>query len=213
MRISATGISISNSIGRRARPPLSRRKARGFTLIELLIVIAIIGIFVVGAILYLADERRDTKLDQEAERLDALFDYVREQAELQTQDYGFRVNTNTYSFVQFNILANEWQPAEEDDALRERPFPPGIHPTVVVEGRTIVLDAKKKKEKDIEDYSPQVLVFANGDLSSFEIMLDNDSGDRARLFSDEQSNILLDMPGTQDDEAIAEATRRSAQRR
>jgi type II secretion system protein H len=209
MPILATGTSISSSTRGR-----SRALARGFTLIELLIVIAIVGIFVVGAVLYLADERRDTKLDQEAERLDALFDYAREQAELQTRDYGFRVSMKKYSFVVFDVLGNEWRPAEEDDALREREFPPGIQPTVVVEGRTIVLDSQtRRKDKDIEDYTPTVLIFANGDLSSFEVILDGESGERARLFSDEQSNILLDMPGTQDDEEIAEATRRAAQRR
>jgi general secretion pathway protein H len=212
MPTSATGISTSNSIRVRARAPYSRR-SRGFTLIELLIVIAIVGIFIVGAVLYLADERRDTRLDQESERIDALFDYVREQAELQTRDYGLRMNDRTYSFVVFDILGNEWRPAEEDDALREREFPPGIHPTVVVEGRTIVLDEKKRKEKDVEDYSPTVLIFSNGDLSSFELMLDNDSGDRARIFSTEQSEILLDKPGEQDDAAIAEAARGPVKRR
>ncbi len=205
----ATGIWTSNPLRGRARPV-----ARGFTLIELLIVIAIIGIFVVGAVLYLADQRRDTRLDQETERLDALFDYVREQAELQTRDYGFRVNTKTYSFVVFDVLGNEWRPADEDDALREREFPPGVIPTLVVEGRTIVLNVdKKKKDKDVEDFTPQVLLFSNGDLSSFEIGLDGDSGNRSRLFSDEQSNIIVDMPGEQDDEEVAKATRLAAQRR
>ncbi len=207
--ILATGTWISNSIRGRARAA-----ARGFTLIELLIVIAIIGVFVVGAVLYLSDERRDTKLDQEAERLDALFDYVREQAELQTRDYGFRVNNKTYSFVVFDVLGNEWRPAEEDDALREREFPPGVVPTVVVEGRTIVLNVeRKKRDKDVENFTPQMLLFSNGDLSSFEIILDADSGNRARLFSDEQSNIILDMPGEQDDEEVAKATRLAAKRK
>ena len=180
---------------------------------ELLVVVVIIGIFTALAIVYFAGERRDTRLDDEARRLDALFDYVREQAELQTRDYGFRVNSKSYSFVVFDVLANEWRPAEEDDALREREFPPGLRPTVVVEGRTIVLDAPKKKVKDIEDFTPTVLVFSNGDLSSFEVLLDNDSGARARLFSDEQSKILLDMPGTEDDEEVARASRPRVRRR
>jgi type II secretion system protein H len=177
-------------------------------------VVFIIGLITAAAVITFAGDTRDTELDREAERLDALFDYVREQAELQTRDYGFRVNNKSYSFVVFDVLGNEWRPAEEDDALREREFPPGIVPTVVVEGRTIVLNVeRKKKDKDVENFTPQVLLFSNGDLSSFEIELDADSGNRARLFSDEQSNIILDMPGEQDDAEVAKSTRLAAKRK
>jgi type II secretion system protein H len=160
---------------------------------EIMVVIAIIGLITAVVMVNFSDNRRDTQLDQQAEQLNALFDYVREQAELQTRDYGFRVNNRTYSFVVFDIMGNQWRPVDEDEALREREFPEGIEPKVVVEGRSIVLDVKKKK---IEDYSPQIMVFANGDLSSFEVILQREgSALAARLFSDEESHIQLVMPG------------------
>jgi hypothetical protein len=85
---------------------------------------------------------------------------------------------------------------EEDDALREREFPDGIEPSVTVEGRSIVLNRKKKSDKDLEDYSPDILIFSNGDLSSFEIVLQREGArDRARLYSDEQSEVRLLLPG------------------
>ncbi len=175
---------------------MSRAKrafGRGFTLIELIVVVFIIGLVAAGAVVVFGGDRRDTELEKEAQRLDALLNYVREQAELQTRDYGFRANMTSYSFVVFDILANEWRPAEEDDALRERNLPRGIRPAMVVEGRRIVLDTKKK---DVEDFKPQVMIFANGDLSSFEVTLEREGGkDRARIFTDEQTNILLVMPG------------------
>ena len=43
----------------------------------------------------------------------------------------------------FDVLQNQWRTADEDDALREREFPEGLEPQVVVEGRRIVLDQKK----------------------------------------------------------------------
>jgi hypothetical protein len=93
--------------------------------------------------------------------------------------------------VVFDLLGNQWRPVDEDDALRAREIPEGILPTVVVEGRQVVLDQKKK---DVEDFTPQVLVFANGDLSSFEVQLER-GGDTARIYTDEQTNIRLVRPG------------------
>jgi len=175
----------------------ARSRQRGFTLMELAIVAFIVALMAAAAIVTLTNSRTDEQLVKEAERLDALFDYVREQAELQTRDYGFRVNRTAYSFVVYDVIADQWRAADEDDALRERKFPDGILPTVVVEGRTIVLDTKRKKDpkkKDLEDFTPEVLVFSNGDLSSFEVKLERADAS-ARIYTDEQSNIKLLRPG------------------
>lgn len=164
---------------------------QGFTLMELMIVVFIIALVAAMAIVSFTGERRDEQLVKEAERIEALFDYVREQAELQTRDYGFRINRKTYSFVVFDVLANQWRAADEDDALRTREIPEGILPTVIVEGRQIVLDQKKK---EVEDFTPQVMVFSNGDLSSFEVQLER-GGETARIYTDGQTNIKLLRPG------------------
>jgi general secretion pathway protein H len=192
MPILATGTSVSNAL--RGARTQSVRRAAGFTLIEIMVVVFIIGLVTAAAVITFGGDHRDTELDKEAQRLDALLAYVREQAELQTRDYGFRTNGDSYSFVVFDVLTNQWRVAEEDDALRARTYPDGIEPAVVVEGRPIVLDEKKKP--GLDDFKPQVMIFANGDLSSFEIDLQRDgSADRARIYSDEQTNIKLLLPG------------------
>ena len=164
---------------------------------EIMAVVAIVGLVSAVFLINFTGKSRDTALEEAAQRLSTLFDYVREQAELQTRDYGFRVTGKGYSFVVFDILANQWRPAEEDDSLRERNFPDGIEPQVVVEGRPIVLDSRnREKGKDTEDFTPQIMIFANGDLSSFEIALRRQgTQDRARIYSDEQSEIRLLLPG------------------
>ena len=183
----ATGTSINNA----ARATTAR--TRGFTLIEIMVVVVIIGVITAVFIVTFTSGRHDEQLEREAQKLEALFDYVREQAELQTRDYGFRVNDREYSFVVYDVLGNQWRPVEEDDSLRVRQFPEGIEPTVVVDGRRIVLDAKKK---EIEDFAPTILIFSNGDLSSFEVLLQREGGgEQARLYSDEQTNIRLLLPG------------------
>jgi general secretion pathway protein H len=188
----ATGISVSNRRPRRA----TRRSAGlspGFSLIEIMIVVFIIGLISAAVVITFGGDSRDTELDKEAGRLDALFAYAREHAELQTRDYGFRINRLEYQFVVFDPLSNQWRVPEEDEALRARRIPEGLIPGLVVEGRTVVLDSRRPA---IADFKPQVMIFANGDLTSFELTLEREgTNDRARLYSDEETNVRLLLPG------------------
>jgi general secretion pathway protein H len=175
----------------------TRARFGGFTLIELMVVVFIIGLIASAAVITFGGDRRDTELDKEAERINALLEYAREQAELQTRDYGIRINDRAYSFVVFDVLQNQWRSNDEDDALREREFPKGLVPYVVLEGRPIVLNVKKDAtKKGIEEFKPQIMIFANGDLSSFEISLQREGGgEKARIYTDEQTNIRMLLPG------------------
>ncbi|HUQ10250.1 MAG TPA: type II secretion system minor pseudopilin GspH [Steroidobacteraceae bacterium] len=187
------------------KPRTKRAFSFGFTLIEIMIVVFIIGLISAAAVITFGGESRDTELDREAERLDALLDYAREQAELQTRDFGFRTTTTTYQFVVFDPISNEWKVAVDDDALRERKLPEDLDPKLIVEGRPVVLDNKWPK---IDDHKPQVMVFANGDITSFEWHLTRRAtGDTAVIITDEQTNIRLALPG---DEKPRTASERAA---
>lgn len=186
------------------------RHSRGFTLIEIVIVVFIIGLMAAAAIISLTGQKHDEELVKESERLDALFDYVREQAELQTRDYGLRIDRTGYSFVVFDVIADQWRKIDEDDALRDRKFPEGIEPSAVVDGRRIVLEKPKAPDpnkKQVIDLTPQVMVFSNGDLSSFEIELERNA-QQARIYTDEQTNIKLLRPGEVEQPATAAAARK-----
>lgn len=182
-----------------------RAISSGFTLIEIMIVVFIIGLITAAAVITFGGQSRDSQLDEEAERLAALLDYTREQAELQTRDYGFRTLLSGYQFVVFDPMTAEWKVQQEDDALRERRLPEGLVPSLVVEGRKVVLDSQWPK---IDDHKPQIIIFGNGDITSFEWRLKRlGTGQEAVISTDEQTNLQMALPG---DEAARSLTDRAA---
>jgi general secretion pathway protein H len=153
---------------------------RGFTLIELMVVVLIIGLMAAGIVLSVGVTGRDTVLEKESERAFQLIKYVREKAELQTREYGLYCGDHDYQFVTFDPRKQIWRPVDEDDALRARQLPEGLKLRLIVEGREIVLKApddkekQKKKskeelEKELRSFQPHVMLFSNGDLTSFAL--------------------------------------------
>jgi general secretion pathway protein H len=146
----------------------------GFTLVEILVVVVIIAVLTAGMLLSVSLTGRDRELEQESTRLVDLFKYAREQAELQTREYGVMFQDDGYQFLVYDAHRAAWREVFEDDALGERKLPDGLTATLTVDARPVVL----KRPKDATDKTPQVMLFSNGDLSTFSITLQRDSGVR-----------------------------------
>jgi hypothetical protein len=71
--------------------------------------------------------------------------YARDQAELQTRDFGIVFGQHGYEFVVYDVRTGAWRTVDEDEALRERDMPSGLEFQLVVDARPIVLDAAVKE--------------------------------------------------------------------
>ncbi|MGB8325949.1 MAG: type II secretion system minor pseudopilin GspH [Steroidobacteraceae bacterium] len=175
---SATGTSIAECAHGAPR-------VRGFTLIELLVVVVIIGLVSAGAILAIGTTGQDRELERETDRLATLLRYAREQAELQSREIGLLVAPGAYEFRAYDVRHDEWRPIL-DEALHPRDLPDGLGAELAVEGRPIVLNRATIKP----DAAPQVMIFSNGDLTSFELRLRRQGGRSERVASDESGAIV-----------------------
>jgi type II secretion system protein H len=123
----------------RLRTGSGAAQAAGFTLLEILVVVLIIGIVTAGVLFSISFTGKDTELQTESKRLLSLMDYAREQAELQTRDYGVLFGQHGYEFVVYDVRTGAWRQVFEDDALSERTLPGGLDFKLVVDARPVVL--------------------------------------------------------------------------
>ena len=202
-----------------------------------MIVVFIIGIITAGVLLSVNLTGRDRELEKESDRLLTLVNYAREQAEMQTRDYGIVMHADGYQFVAYDARRAVWREVYEDDALHIRKLPDGLDIKLVVDARPVVLQstgeikapdpkelARKKKTLDdlknvtdtatlkaamgarkMEDddasklqaakkIAPQIMIYANGDLSSFEVTLEREGGLRSIALAQDDKGVLIAKP-------------------
>jgi general secretion pathway protein H len=190
MPTSATGTSATEAAGALQSAGRGTAAAAGFTLIEILVVVVIIGIISAGMLLSVSLTGRDQELEKESDRLLALFTYVREQAELQTREYGVMFEDDGYEFLTYDMRRAAWRSVFEDDALSARKLPDGLGVKLLVEARPVVLT----RPKDATDKTPQVMIFSNGDLTAFAATLERDGGVRSVTLTQDDKGEVIEQP-------------------
>ena len=139
------------------------KHARGFTLIELMVTVVIIAIIVSMATLAIGDPGPE-KLKEERARLLALMDLAKEEAILQSREFGILFWEDGYGF--YELLGGQgsqvWQPIGNDNFLRERTLEADIRLQLWLEGVEVAMSAVKKER-------PQVFILSSGEMSPFRL--------------------------------------------
>jgi general secretion pathway protein H len=162
-------------------------RERGFSLLELLVVVAIIAIFVGAVVLQVGiASGTDHETEREVARLKSLVDLAREEALLQTRDYGVFFTRSAYRFYVYDHGLQAWATPLDDRLLTEHAIT-GRLPlrlALVVEDRELVLPETFATEDD-EEPEPQVLVLSSGEITPFEARISFDPADGEHILTAE----------------------------
>ncbi len=143
---------------------------RGFTLVEILVVILIVSIMSGIVIASLPGFTRGADFETETRRVKALLELIREEALMQSTEYGFKLDTdgagrlNGYSFHVYDELNQAWVQFEEPP-FRARELDEGIEARLDIEGEPFSLD-----EED-DEATPSVMILSSGELTPFSLSI------------------------------------------
>jgi hypothetical protein len=101
----------------------------------------------------------------------------------------------------YDPLRGVWRDPTEDDALDPRKLPGGLDVKLRVEARDVVLSQPQKSQdkaslddKTSQDKTPQLMIFSDGDLSSFAARLERDNGLRSITVTQDDKGALVEQP-------------------
>lgn len=129
------------------------RRSRGFTLLELLVTMLVMGLLA-GVIGFSMPPSPARQARQEAGALVQLLQHLREQAVLDGQEFGLRIDAEGYQVVIFE--RPDWRSAGASYRL-----PDGLYFRLELEGRPLKLGNRPNQ--------PQLLVLSSDEMSAFTL--------------------------------------------
>jgi general secretion pathway protein H len=173
-----------------------RRASGGFTLLELMVVLILVGVIISMAVLSVGDGGRTALIHEEAKRLHALFRLAADEAVLLTETYGVELRPDHYRFLQLDKDTREWRPAG-DKMFAQRELPELVRPQLYLEELPVSLEdwEGEMDEEGNEKLKPQIVFYASGERTPFELVIGPEEGDpRFRISAEIFGQLQLEGP-------------------
>lgn len=151
--------------------PKSDQASAGFTLIEILVVLLIVTVMAGVTIARFPAIVNTADLDEESRRLELLFDMARNEALLDSVEYGFQLKGNGYEFLRYDDATQDWVAADS-------PY----HRRTLAEGLELKLKAASSQFLGESSNLPTVLILSSGESTPFDLEL-SVSGQAPRTLS------------------------------
>jgi len=157
---------------------------QGFTLIELMVVLAVVGIIVGVAVLFIRPASPAEVRRQAAEELWAVSRAARDEAIMRRRTLGMHLDTDSYQVVGRNGAV--WSSPEGDPFYRERSLPFGLE-IHITRGENEEHQAEPEQEEP-----PQLVFSPDGEVSDFELSISGrDAKGSTWVYTDEHDEIRL----------------------
>lgn len=170
--------------------PETPRTLRGFTLIEILVVVLLVGLVVTLVAGNRIGNSQRQAVSASVSDLFRLMQLASEQALLNNQEMGLRIEGRRYQFLVYSDGTGQWRKAE-DRVFRERRLPGATNI------RQAMAESRSGLRADSDPTDPDVVFFSSGDTTPFRIEIYGDPGAAAPyvLASDGLGAMTLTPPG------------------
>jgi general secretion pathway protein H len=162
-----------------------------------MIVVVIVGIIAASIVWSTDVVRNDRDVEREAARLNSLLTLLREEALLQTRDYGVLFAETGYRFYLFDYENQMWLRVDADRLFAERTFneKQRLRLELVLEGQLVELDFELPRDDGTvlsETPNPQVMVLSSGDVTPFSAVIERElDGARFTIETDEVNALTM----------------------
>lgn len=146
---------------------------RGFTLIEILVILLIVTVMVGIAVPRLPAFVDTADFDLEARRLELLLNMARNEAVLDSVEYGFDLTDDGYEFLRYDDATESW---------RQQPSP--YQPRKLPEELSLNLRISSSDFQLQGEGLPQVLILSSGETTPVRMILESRGDYRKELQTD-----------------------------